>query len=292
MINGENTNKKVINEKAFYKTQHLNVDEKKYTNTLLFAVFLGMFGAHRFYNRRYATGILMFLTYGGMFIWTFIDIILIISKRFKNSQGKVLSYDGRFYENFANIFAVGVAVFIPAVMIAAIGSSELEEKPSTTNAVSTQVEAEQKAEEVAPLTEATAETVNKTEDVKTEEVKTETANASTESTKNNTQDNTKPHIQVSNLGLEKSATENDTYIVYDTITNLSNDEVYTNFSIKVSFYSVSNDKNSVISTQKFNVFTNETLEPGESKQFEVECKVKGNFAQYSVDVVDGEIVTE
>lgn len=59
--------------------------------TLLFVIFLGFLGVHRFYNGKIGTGILMIITLGGLGIWTFIDFIIIVMGRFKDSNGTVIS---------------------------------------------------------------------------------------------------------------------------------------------------------------------------------------------------------
>lgn len=61
--------------------------DKSYVATLLFCLFLGMFGAHRFYVGKIGTGILMLLTFGGFGIWMLIDFILIICTRFRDKEG-------------------------------------------------------------------------------------------------------------------------------------------------------------------------------------------------------------
>jgi TM2 domain-containing membrane protein YozV len=58
---------------------------------LLLCFFIGVIGAHRFYVGKIGTGILMVFTLGGLGIWTFIDLILIIVGKFKNKDGEVLS---------------------------------------------------------------------------------------------------------------------------------------------------------------------------------------------------------
>ena len=58
---------------------------------LLLCLFIGVIGAHRFYVGKIGTGLLMVFTLGGLGIWTFIDLILIIVGKFKNKDGEVLS---------------------------------------------------------------------------------------------------------------------------------------------------------------------------------------------------------
>ncbi len=55
--------------------------------TLLFCWFLGIFGAHRFYNRRYTSGFFMLISFGGFIIWYIIDLIMIVAGNFKDKNG-------------------------------------------------------------------------------------------------------------------------------------------------------------------------------------------------------------
>lgn len=49
-----------------------------WTTALLLCIFLGIFGAHRFYAGKIGTGILMLITGGGVGIWVLIDLIMIL----------------------------------------------------------------------------------------------------------------------------------------------------------------------------------------------------------------------
>jgi hypothetical protein len=69
-------------------TDAVNKSTKSGLTTLLLGIFLGVFGAHRFYVGKIGTGILMILTLGGLGIWLFTDLIFIISNKFEDKQGK------------------------------------------------------------------------------------------------------------------------------------------------------------------------------------------------------------
>ena len=63
------------------------MSEKSFVATLLLAILLGGLGVHRFYAGKIGTGIVMLLTFGGLGIWTLIDIIMIAVGNFKDSSG-------------------------------------------------------------------------------------------------------------------------------------------------------------------------------------------------------------
>jgi TM2 domain-containing membrane protein YozV len=64
---------------------------KKRLTTAILALFLGIFGAHRFYVGKIGTGILQLLTAGGFFIWCFIDFVLIIFGEFTDNNGNKIN---------------------------------------------------------------------------------------------------------------------------------------------------------------------------------------------------------
>jgi TM2 domain-containing membrane protein YozV/ribosomal protein L40E len=68
------------------------ISESKWLTALLLNLFLGIFGAHRFYVGKIGTGILMLLTLGGLGIWEIIDFIMIITGKFRDKHGRVLSH--------------------------------------------------------------------------------------------------------------------------------------------------------------------------------------------------------
>lgn len=64
--------------------------DKDWLTALLLSLFLGTLGIHRFYVGKIGTGILQIITLGGCGIWTLVDIIMIVTKKFKDKDGNVL----------------------------------------------------------------------------------------------------------------------------------------------------------------------------------------------------------
>ena len=69
------------------------MSDKKFLPAILLAIFLGAFGAHRFYVGKVGTAILQLVTCGGVGIWTIVDIIMIATGSFTDKEGRKLSKD-------------------------------------------------------------------------------------------------------------------------------------------------------------------------------------------------------
>lgn len=61
----------------------------EFWTVFLLGIFLGIFGAHRFYARKFKSGAFQLLTCGGLGIWSFIDVIVILLSKFRNSTGVI-----------------------------------------------------------------------------------------------------------------------------------------------------------------------------------------------------------
>lgn len=80
----------VTNQPCLYTTGY------SFETTLLLAVFLGMFGADRFYLGYYAIGLLKFCTFGFMLVGHLVDIILIVTQVLRPADGSyyIIDYFG------------------------------------------------------------------------------------------------------------------------------------------------------------------------------------------------------
>ena len=59
----------------------------KWLTVLLLCIFLGGLGIHRFYVGKTGSGIVQLLTAGGCGIWAVIDLIMILTGNFEDSEG-------------------------------------------------------------------------------------------------------------------------------------------------------------------------------------------------------------
>lgn len=63
------------------------ISRRKILPALLLCFFFGIFGTHRFYVGKVGSGILQMLTLGGLLLWVFVDLVVIISGRFTDAEG-------------------------------------------------------------------------------------------------------------------------------------------------------------------------------------------------------------
>ena len=72
------------------RPQNPHVSDKNWLATLLLCLFLGNFGAHRFYAGKIGSAILMLLTSGLCWIWVVVDAITIATGTFTDEEGKFI----------------------------------------------------------------------------------------------------------------------------------------------------------------------------------------------------------
>lgn len=83
-----------------------------YTTTLMLAIFLGVFGAHRFYTRHLVSGVIQFLTTGGILVWWLWDVFSILNGSFRDAQGRPLKRPERL-----NLWMIGGAVYLISLFV-------------------------------------------------------------------------------------------------------------------------------------------------------------------------------
>ncbi len=64
---------------------------KSKVTAILLCLFLGYFGAHRFYVGKTGSAIAQIFTLGGLGFWTLFDLVNLICNKFTDSNGKVVS---------------------------------------------------------------------------------------------------------------------------------------------------------------------------------------------------------
>lgn len=65
--------------------------DRRILPAFLLCFFLGTFGAHRFYVGKTGTAIAQIFTLGGLGIWAFVDLIMIICGAFKDKEGNKIT---------------------------------------------------------------------------------------------------------------------------------------------------------------------------------------------------------
>ena len=86
------------------------MERKSFLATELLCFFLGALGVHRFYTGYVGLGIAQLLTFGGLGIWAFIDLISISLGKYKDANGQEL-------DEYNSTIGNGVIIFI-VIMIA------------------------------------------------------------------------------------------------------------------------------------------------------------------------------
>jgi hypothetical protein len=67
-----------------------STSDKDFTSTLLLCILLGGLGVHRFYVDKPLTGLLQLVTFGGLGIWTLVDLVMIANGNFEDGEGRLI----------------------------------------------------------------------------------------------------------------------------------------------------------------------------------------------------------
>jgi TM2 domain-containing membrane protein YozV len=90
---------------AATRAQSGQYSEKDWLVTLLFSIFLGGLGIHRFYVGKIGTGILWLLTAGCFGIGALVDIIMIATENFTDDTNRLIVQDSRKNPNYGYAYA-------------------------------------------------------------------------------------------------------------------------------------------------------------------------------------------
>jgi TM2 domain-containing membrane protein YozV len=71
--------------------RRLDLSEKRKLPAFLLCLFFGFFGVHRYYVGKVATGVLELLTFGGLGVWWFLDLIVILLGGFTDKEGRLIT---------------------------------------------------------------------------------------------------------------------------------------------------------------------------------------------------------
>ena len=67
------------------------MSEKRKLPAFLLCLFFGIFGVHRYYVGKVATGLLQLLTVGGLGLWVLFDLLVILLGGFTDKEGRLIT---------------------------------------------------------------------------------------------------------------------------------------------------------------------------------------------------------
>lgn len=91
-----------------------NISEpKKFIDTLILSLFVGVYGIHRFFTGYYAIGIIQLLTFGGCGIWSSIDFISICLGKYKDAN----NYELEKYNRKSGLIILSLVIVLYLIIV-------------------------------------------------------------------------------------------------------------------------------------------------------------------------------
>ena len=122
-----------------------SAEPKSFLVTWLLSLFLGFFGADRFYLGKIGTAVLKLLTFGGVGIWWLVDLILLLGGATKDKAGHALE-DFKKFETVAWIVSPIVVIAVIALSLVSDSGDDSGESnaspPAESEAVVSQTDEE------------------------------------------------------------------------------------------------------------------------------------------------------
>jgi len=105
-----------MNPEVEVKTIPVPNKQRHFLAVFFLSYMWGTFGIDRFYLGKIGTGILKLLTFGGLGLWTIIDLILVMSGSMRDKQGNEMLEFAR-YKKFANLTILISVLVVGAVVL-------------------------------------------------------------------------------------------------------------------------------------------------------------------------------
>ena len=98
--------------------QNIKNKQRHFLAVFFLSFLWGTFGIDRFYLGKIGTGILKLITFGGLGLWTLIDLVLIMSGVMRDKQGNEMLEVVR-YKKFASMTVLIFALAMGAIILLA-----------------------------------------------------------------------------------------------------------------------------------------------------------------------------